>query len=109
VDYGGRGITVCKEWRRSFEVFYADMGPRPSKDHSVERKDNNGNYEPNNCKWATRSEQARNMRVTNFLPFRGEMVALPTVAEAVGLKPNTLYYRLFVYGWSLERALNQGV
>lgn len=63
-NYGGRGITVCDRWRRNIIAFMNDVGPRPSDQHSIDRINPNGNYEPGNVRWATRSEQAQTMRIT---------------------------------------------
>lgn len=72
-QYGGRGITVCDKWRNSFLAFYRDMGDKPSSRHSLDRIDNNGNYEPSNCKWSTYEEQQHNTRTykTNTSGRRG--------------------------------------
>lgn len=76
-DYGARGVTVCGEWRESFLSFYADMGPRPSERHSLDRRDNDGNYEPDNCRWATDAEQANNRRPAKPRPRKGCSAASP--------------------------------
>lgn len=92
--YGGRGISVCERWLNSFENFLIDMGGRPSKEHSIDRIDVNGNYEKSNCKWSTRSEQARNRRTTARMTMNGKRVALADVLEAHGIPRETYYSRI---------------
>lgn len=101
--YGGRGISVCGRWT-SFENFYADMGPRPSTKHSIDRVDNDGNYEPGNCRWATRFEQARNRGNNHRLTLGGETMTMTEWAERTGLNCPTIRRRLKL-GWSTEDAL----
>ena len=104
--YGGRGIKVCARWG-DFVAFLQDMGPRPSPAHSIERNDSNGNYEPNNCRWATHKEQMRNTSRSVFLTHAdGTRRTLPEWAEISGLHPNRLRARLYRDGWSLERAIS---
>lgn len=103
--WGGRGITVCQRWKDSFLTFYEDMGPRPPDKDSVERIDNDGNYEPGNCKWATWLEQSRNTRRTRLITYNGETHCISEWACMLGIKPHTLAARLNRYGWSIEEAM----
>lgn len=100
-DYGGRGIAVCARWM-VFENFFADMGPRPSPAHSLERKDNEAGYTPGNCEWATKKAQARNRRNTTYLRVRNENVTIEEWSERTGIKTVTLRKRLRM-GWSPRR------
>lgn len=102
-DYGGRGITVCEEWK-DFTVFFRDMGKRPSPKHSLDRINNEGNYEPSNCRWATTKQQARNKRNSRVLFVQGESATVPDWAERTGLGRSTLKERLR-RGWSAEAAV----
>jgi hypothetical protein len=94
-DYGGRGITVCEQWRgqNGFAAFLLDMGKRPV-GMTIDREDNNGNYEPRNCRWATRQQQQRNTRRSLILEVNGERRPLPEWAEIFGMTRIQLYQRL---------------
>lgn len=92
-NYGGRGIKVCERWINSFEAFLSDMGLRPSSIHSLERINNDGNYEPGNCKWATLKEQHRNTRRTARMTYRGETLSIAEWAERLGLQYATVNQR----------------
>lgn len=94
-QYGARGIKVCAEWTDSFEQFLADLGPRPSPNHSLDRKNADGHYEPGNVQWATAKHQARNKRKSLFLPHpqTGEKVPAAEVAEFLGITYQQLRYQ----------------
>jgi hypothetical protein len=102
--YGGRGITVCAQWLRSFDEFYADMGPRPSAKHSIDRENNNGHYQPGNCRWATKREQLLNRRGSLRIKFLGESLPLCAWAERQGIPEVVLRQRL-ARGWSPKKLL----
>jgi hypothetical protein len=95
--YGGRGISVCERWLNSFENFYADMGPKPSPSHSIERVENSGNYEPSNCIWATKKKQSQNRRNIKKVIDNSTGVIYVTIKEAsdsFDFKPYTLARKL---------------
>lgn len=105
-NYGNRGIKVCYNWRTDFTNFYnwaIDNGYVNGL--TIERIDNNGNYEPNNCRWATNKEQQRNKRNNNLVTFNGETLCISEWAERFNIKYHTLWARINIYGWSTERAL----
>lgn len=101
--YGGRGIRVCKRWDK-FENFYADMGEPPC-GCSIERKNNNGIYSPKNCVWATAEEQNKNRRNSLNITFAGVTDTLAAHARRAGLRYDTVHYRIFQRGWSVDTAL----
>lgn len=104
--YGARGIKVCERWN-SFVLFMEDMGPCPI-GHSIDRKDNDGDYEPTNCRWADDTQQLRNFSRNRMLTFNGETKCLSAWAEHAGIHGTLLSYRLKA-GWSMERALTTPV
>lgn len=93
-NYGGRGIRVCSRWLDSFSNFFEDMGKRPSKLHSIERRDNDLNYEPDNCYWATKREQMINRRSSTMIEYGGKKFTVSGLARVVGIAPNTMKDRL---------------
>lgn len=108
VYYGGRGITVCERWH-SFDLFFQDMGERPSKSHSLDRIDNDGNYEPRNCRWALKATQNRNRRNNVTIEYRGETMCITDWADRLNMDHATLQQRIQRYGWSVEKAFTTPV
>ncbi len=100
--WGGRGIKVCERWH-TFENFLADMGMPPTEKHSIDRIDNNGDYEPGNCKWSTWTEQASNRRSSRIIEFKGRSQTVTQWAEELGIPMGTLFSRL--RKWDTLRAL----
>jgi hypothetical protein len=105
--YGGRGVTVCDRWRHSFENFLADMGPRPSTKHSIDRIDTSGSYSPENCRWATQRQQMRNTRSNHYLTYNGKTLMVSEWAEELGISRNTIAARLHT-GKPIEDVLHVG-
>lgn len=108
-NYGGRGITVCKEWKecfRNFAVWALSHGY--SDELTLDRIDVNGNYEPSNCRWITNKEQQQNKRTNRYITFNGETHTLKQWSEITGIHPKTISTRID-RGWTIEEALTKGV
>lgn len=107
-NYGARGISVCRRWRGrgGFASFLADLGPKPTRSHTLERTDNDGDYTPENCRWATRSEQSRNRRNNKLITHNGQTLLLVEWAELLGVSRSLILARLR-RGWSVDRALTE--
>lgn len=103
-NYGAKGIAVCDEWRRSFPLFIAHMGRKPSPDMSIDRIDPYGPYSPENCRWATREEQANNKRKNRFIELNGARMTIAQWSRATGIPQSTIKNRLN-RGLSAEDAL----
>lgn len=101
-NYGGRGIIICDRWLESYANFLTDVGRAPGDDFSLDRINNDLNYEPGNCKWSTFSEQQNNKRTCRYLTFFGERKTLTQWAKTCGIDPRTLHYRA-VNNWPCDR------
>lgn len=102
--YGGRGITICSEWRVSFVLFYEHVGPRPSTKHSIERKNNSIGYAPGNVKWATPTEQNCNKRTSAMIEYVGRTQCVAVWCRELGLNYRLTCQRLYRDKWPPERA-----
>ena len=107
-DYGARGITVCPEWRDSFEIFRDwAMANGYQDDLTLDRKDNDGPYSPGNCRWATKTQQANNKRNNRLITYNGKTQTLAQWAEEYGISPSCLGLRINRYKWPIHKALNE--
>ena len=109
--YSQRGITVCTRWVSSFENFFEDMGERPSPEHSLERRDNDGNYEPSNCYWATELEQQKNTTRNVKLEYKGRVMIQAEWARELNTNPKYIEHHLKNgknFNWIYEHFLNGG-
>lgn len=106
-DYGGRGIKVCARWQ-DFDNFKKDMGEQPDKGYQLDRINNDGDYEPSNCRWATTAEQASNRRSNRLVTVFGRTQNIKQWADEFGIKARTVRARLD-YGWSPEAVFTKPI
>ena len=106
--YGGAGIRVCDEWAHSFDTFLRDMGECPGPEFTLDRKNNALGYSPSNCRWATRTEQARNTTTNRLLQYEGKSLCVEEWACVLGINPRTIMSRISL-GWSVEKTLGTPV
>ncbi len=104
--YGGRGITVCDRWLNNFEAFFKDMGKRPSSKHTIDRRDNDGNYEPGNCRWATQTTQQNNKRSNFIVSVAGREQTLKEVCRDIGVNYQLVWLRIQRYGYTIQEAVS---
>lgn len=102
--YGGRGVHVCSRWNDSFENFHADMGVRPE-GKTLDRIDNSKGYEPNNCRWATATEQQENRRSNPTVTYQGKTITVVSLAKEIGIPAKILIWRLNNC-WDIDRAVS---
>ena len=103
-SYGARGIRMCSRWREDFDQFAADLGERPSLDHTIDRIDSDGNYEPGNWRWALPEKQGNNRRDNKVIEHAGERLTQSEWSRRTGLSIQVIAFRLSK-GWSIERTL----
>jgi hypothetical protein len=108
-DYGGRGISVCDRWRDDVAAFVADMGPKPSRKHELDRIDNDRGYEPGNCRWVLRKTNCRNRRSSKWIEFRGARRLFVELCDEFGIRADTAKHRMEELGWDAERTFTTPV
>lgn len=109
-NYGGRGITMCDEWKNDFKAFYNWSIKNGYSDNlTIDRIDNDGNYEPSNCRWITRTEQMRNTRRSRKFSYKGEMKTASELSEICGIPSVIIYHRIAILNWNIEDAMSKPV
>ena len=106
--YGKRGIKMCERWLNNFDAFLEDMGKCPD-GFSLDRIDYNGSYEPQNCRWADKTTQSTNRRITRFFDYNGESLTIPEMSRKYGIKRSTLSMCIYSYGWTVREAVETSV